>query len=155
MSRRGLLIALFLSLAVNLFALGAVAGGFVMAQRLREAPVAVGAARLGQPPLWAAARELSPENRRAYRQLIRGQASGLRPGLRETRRLRADAWSRLDGDRPEPAAAKAALAQARQLELRTRAEVEDRIVDFAAGLPADERAKLVQGLTNPQRPGRR
>ena len=62
MSRKTLLIVLFVSLAVNLFLVGGVIGGLVVGQRLR--PDRPPMARMNQP-VWAAAQTLDPEKAKA------------------------------------------------------------------------------------------
>ena len=149
MSRKGLIVALFVSLAVNLFAVGAVIGGLVVAKQMGEARERP---RGGGPPLWAAARELSPEHRAAYARLLRGQGATAGEGMMEAQRLRAEAWRGLAAERPDVRQVKEALSEARTRDLAVRTGVENRIVDFAAGLPAAERARLAEALAQaPQR----
>jgi uncharacterized membrane protein len=150
MSRRALAITLFVSLAVNLFVIGAVIGGLVVGQHLRAGRPVGG--RGGQP-LMVAADTLPPEHRRAYRQLLRSQAQEVGTELRQARAARAQAWTQLGQD-PVPAPAiKQALAEARAQEIAARSQIEGQIVDFAATLPAAERAQLAQGLAR-NAPGR-
>ena len=54
MSQRSLTIALFVSLAVNLFAIGGVVGGLVVGVRMSEGRAS--AMRPGPPPIFAAAK---------------------------------------------------------------------------------------------------
>lgn len=151
MSRKTLAILLFVSLALNVFMVGAVVGGLVVGQKFRADRPAM--ARGGQP-LWAAANTLPPEQRRAYRKLLRGEAGEVRDGMREARAARAQAWRQLGAEPFDPAATRASLGVARAREAQVRADVEGRIVDFAAGLPSAERARLAQGLADSQ-PSRR
>lgn len=144
MSRRTLAIILFISLAVNVFLIGAVVGGLVVGQRVHHQRPAM--ARGGQP-LWAAANQLPPEQRRAYRRLLRGEAGEVRAGMSEVRAARVEAWRGLAAG--DPAAVKQELNAVRAREMAIRSGVEERIVDFAAGLSPVERARLVEGLTRP------
>jgi len=144
MSRRTLAVILFISLAVNVFLIGAVVGGLVVGQRVHHQRPAM-MARGGQP-LWAAANELPPEQRRAYRRLLRGEAGEVRAGMLAVQAARAEAWRGLAAEPFDAAAAKRKLDMARVQETQVRAGVESRIIDFAAGLPPAERARLAAGL---------
>lgn len=148
MSRRTLLIVLFVSLAVNLFLVGAVAGGLVVGQKFR--------AERSQPmrmvqPVWRAGEVLPPEQARAYHEALRGHGLDVRQAMRQARTERLEAWRGL-GDEPfEPARVKARLAQVRNEEAGARGRVEDAIVDFAAGLSPAERRALAESLSRPAR----
>ncbi len=148
MSQRGLAIALFVSAALNLFAIGAVVGGFVIAERLHGMTPTP---RLGagqQQPLWRAADDLPAGHRAAYRGLLRDQALGVAQQVREARQARRRAWAGLMAEPFDATATTKSLADARTLEMQARGGVEQKIVEFAASLPADERAKLAQGLAH-------
>lgn len=146
MSRRTLLIVLFVSLAVNLFLVGALAGGLVIGQRMhgeRPPPMQRGMAQ----PLWRAGDALPPESAMAYRQALRGAGPELRDAMRSARAERAEAWKSLAAEPFDPAATKRRLADIRGREADARGRIEERIVDYAAGLPAADRAALARGLT--------
>lgn len=147
MTNRKLTVALFASAALNLFLVGAVVGG-VLGERHAQRSAAM-ESRRGGPPMWAAAQALSPEHREAYGLMLRDRAPGSAEDFREARRLRAQAWRGVAADTPNAAAAKAALARARQLDAAARGELEERVVDFAVGLPASERVKLAEQLAKP------
>ncbi len=144
MSSRGLAIALFISMALNLFAVGAVVGGFVIAQRMHS--VQPGRPGAQQQPLWAAADGLPAEHRQAYRALLRGQALGVAQQVRDARMARRRAWEGLTAEPFDPAGTAKNLADARNLEMQARGGVEEKIVQFAATLPQAERAELADGL---------
>jgi len=150
MSRRGLIIALFVSVAINLFALGVGAGGLLMAARMHD--MHSRGARPG-PMLWAAGDELPPGQRREFRRLLREEGQGLRPSLREARQLRRQAWASLGREPFDAAGARATLDRARALELESRGKVESRILDFAGQLGPEERGKLAEGLARAPGPG--
>ena len=153
MARRTLTIALIASAALNLFLVGAVVGG-LLAGRAEHRPATPKQGR-GGPPLWAAGQALSPEHREAYRHMLRNRAPGSAEDFRAARRLRAEAWQAIATEAPDAAAAKAALAQARQLDASARGELEGRVVDFALALPAAERVKLAAQLAKPPHRGER
>ena len=146
MSRRSLLIVLFVSLAVNLFLVGALAGGLVIGQRLRgdrTPPMQRGMAQ----PLWRAGDALPPERAQAYRQALSGAGPELRQAMRDARAERNEAWKSLGAEPFDAAGVKRRLAEVRGHEAEARGRIEERIVDYAAGLPAADRAALARGLT--------
>jgi uncharacterized membrane protein len=142
MGRRTLWIGLVVSLAVNLFLIGAVVGGLVIGSRLHAGRPGL---RPG-PPLWAAADSLSPERQGAYRQALHGEAGDVRGKMREARMVRRQAWLGLRADPFDAKATVSGLDHARALELDARGAVERRIVDFAVTLTPAERAQLADGL---------
>jgi uncharacterized membrane protein len=139
MTGRWTLVALSISAALNLFLLGAAAGVIALGVRMaHEKP----------PPRPGALREaaiaLSPGHRPAFFAVLRARNQASRPDADQMRDLRRGAWSSLAATPFDAAAAKAKLAQARDLDQQTRAKLEDAVIDFAATLPADERAALGQ-----------
>jgi uncharacterized membrane protein len=143
-SPRAMAIALFASVALNLFGIGAVVGGFVIAHRLHE--MTPQRAPVGQGPLWSAADALPPEHRDAYHDLLRGQALTVGQQVRQARQARRQAWAGLMTEPFDAKGTAKTLADARALEVQARGDVEQKIVEFAATLPAGERAQLAQGL---------
>lgn len=140
------------SLALNLFLVGAIVGGLVVGQRLRVhrmPPVGAG------PMLWTAARELPPEHRAAYREVLRGEGGEARRQLRAARDARAEAWSGLASEPFDAEAVRKQLAAAREQDSKARGALEDRIVAFAETLSAEDRARFVEGLARPPREGPR
>lgn len=147
MSRKTLIILLFASLAVNLFVLGGFAG--MTLTRMRPPPPPRFAE--GRPGLAAAAAALTPEQRTAWRQVLRDQAQTSAPKVRESRMTRRQAWMRLGEEPFDPAATAADLARSRALEQEARAAMDARMVAFAASLSAQERAAFGKAVA--QRPG--
>lgn len=150
MRPKPLLIVLFLSLAVNLFLMGAVVGGLVIGGRMKGPP------RMemrGGPPLWSAADALPPARRDAYRATLRAETRAAAASFRQARQARREAWSTLAAEPLDKAATLRALNQAHEQELSARATVEAKVVDFAAGLPPAERVALAKGLSQPPRRG--
>jgi uncharacterized membrane protein len=148
MSSRGLAIGLFVSVALNLFAIGAVVGGFVIAERLHGATLVRRPGMGQQQPLWAAADALPAAPRDAYRALLRDQALAVGMQVREARQARRRAWAGLMTEPFDASGTAKNLADARALEMQARGGVEQKIVEFAATLPANEREKLAQGLAH-------
>lgn len=145
MSRKTLLIALFASLALNLFLVGAVAGGLVVGQKVRaERPHM---AQRPNPPLWRAGDALPPDRAQAYRRALRDQSPEVREAMRAARAARMEAWRSIGQEPFDPAATKRRLAGIRAQEADARGQIEEDMIDFAAGLSPDERKVLAQGLT--------
>jgi uncharacterized membrane protein len=149
---RSLLIALFVSLAVNLFVLGALAGVYLFGPRLHHRPPEF---RGGGPAMMMAAAALPESERAAYQDALRAEASRVAPQVHEARRIRRAAWARLAADPLDAAAINADLARARALETQSRADVDTAVLGFAAKLPAADRARLSAALAEPPRHGRR
>lgn len=141
MSRRGLLIALIVSLAVNLFVLGGLAGAALMGLPMQRPP------QPGPPRLAVLGAALTPEQRPAWQATIRQAAENVGPKLRQARLLRDQAWRAMNEDKVDTQAVLAALSQSRGLEFQARSEMDRAVVGFTATLPVDERRKLGEALS--------
>lgn len=151
MSQRALYIALFVSLALNLFVLGAGAGVYLADQRARQAPPP-----RNLPPMMAAAAVLPQDQREAYRDALNLAAATVRPNMREARRLRHDAWIRLGADPLDTQGIVADLDKARTLQADAQGQVDRRIIDYAARMPPAQRKAMGAVLAEPpQRRGDR
>jgi uncharacterized membrane protein len=146
MSRRTLFILLFVSLALNLFIIGAGAGAFLLGERLhaRRGPEVRGA-----PPMFAAAQALPGDEAGAYRDALSAEALAVRPMLRQARAMRRDAWLKLGTDPLDAAGVVADLDKARALQAQAQSEVDKKIVDYAAHLSAADRARFAAALAQP------
>jgi uncharacterized membrane protein len=151
-SRRTLYILLFVSLALNLFVIGAAAGVYLFGPRMHGRPPEF---RGGGPAMIAAAAGLPDNQRAAYRDALRAEAQKVAPQLREARQVRRQAWTRLAADPADPTAISAELDRARTLEAAARADVDRTILEFAAKLPVADRARLGEALAQPPRRGGR
>ena len=137
--------ALFVSLALNVFVVGAFVGLHLAGGR----PAAPPADLRPRNPVAAAVRTLDPEQQAAWRAQMPAFAQSFGPKVREARQLTRQTMLSF-GDEPFDADAKlAALKQARGLEQEGRAEMDRRLVTFAATLPAADRAKFGQTLARP------
>ena len=153
MSRRSLLILLFVSLALNLFIVGAGVGAYLLGGHL---PGQGGSPRGGGPPMFAAAQALPGQEADAYRDTLSSEANAVRPTMRQARMLRHDAWLKLGAEPLDSAAIVADLDRARSLQARAQSEIDRKIVDFATHLPAADRVKFGEALSlPPQRHGGR
>jgi len=155
MSRKALLIALFASLVVNVFVLGAFAG---MALINLRPPPAERPARPGGPMgmgMGPAAGVLSPEQRQALRAAMRDGAANAPARFREARMIRRSAWTRLGADTVDTQAVLADLARARELDGEARADLDQRLVTFATQLPPQDRKRFTEALSQPRGFGQR
>jgi uncharacterized membrane protein len=139
MSGRWGKVLLAVSLVLNLFVIGAVAGVLIMRQQLL-------ARAASSDPVMRAADALPSPQREAFRAMIGVQIQALRPGLRDARLARRNAMARLQTEPFDRAGAGADLARARMDDQNARAAVEEAILNFAAQLPPDQRAAFGKGL---------
>ncbi|MGG7567949.1 periplasmic heavy metal sensor [Rhodovulum sp. DZ06] len=134
--------ALAASLCLNLLLLGGMAGAF-----LRHGPPGASpAAGLDAFTLHRMMHRLPDEQRDAARDLFRAHRpdfDALRPRWRETRAAVAAA---LGAEPFDPEALRDALRAARQAEVEGKGLLDQAMVEFAAGLPAETRAELVEEL---------
>lgn len=147
MKGRGLLIALIVSLAVNLFVLGGLAGAMMMGWGRQKPPPG------GPPRLAAAGAALTPAQREAWQTAIRQAAQTSGAKVQEARQLRREAWRGLSDETVDAQAMLAQLNRSRTLELQARSEMDRAVVGFAATLPAEERRKLADALSRARRGG--
>ncbi|OHB32658.1 MAG: hypothetical protein A2882_13515 [Phenylobacterium sp. RIFCSPHIGHO2_01_FULL_70_10] len=147
MSQRHLTIALFVSLALNLFAVGAIVGGLVVGARFSQHRQTL--IRPGPPPFWDAAQTLPAAQQEAFHRALRGDALEVRRKLMAAGEARREAWSELGADPFDPTAVRRDLARAQAMEMEARSIVEGRVVDFAGELSAEERDRLAGALSRP------
>ena len=139
MSGGGLKILLGVSLALNLFVIGAVAGVLLLRQQ------SLTRVERGDPVL-SAADALPPARRDAYRAMMTTTLKSLAPTLRDARLVRRDAMARIRTEPFDRAAVSADLARGRADDAAARGQVEEAILNFAATLPPDQRAIFGKGL---------
>ena len=136
-------ILLVVSLVLNVFLAGAVAGAFIVRGRLAEM---AGPPSPRGPGFGRGLQALAPEDRLAFREAMRGRAAAVEPILREARAARSQAVEEFAKPTFDKAAALAALARARENEAKARAQLEDGVVAFAADLPPEKREALGRSL---------
>lgn len=139
MSERSKRLLLAASLALNVFFIGAAAGGGYMWFQSGQG------FRAGQP-LASAAHYLTPEQRQAFRQALQAARRDGREDIQTGQASRALLAQLLDEPQIDRAAIDASLAATRAADIAARTRIETVIVDFAAQLSAADRAKLVDGL---------
>ena len=147
MSDRRLRVGLIVSVILNVFLIGGIAGGLAF-WRLNPQVQAVAPAGGAQPrrALRFAADGLAPEQRVAFLQTLRQVRRESLAQVREAqdhRRALVGLIGARDFDR---AAVMAALDGARAADVAVRTRLETAVVDYAAGLSPADRAVLVQGL---------
>lgn len=147
MSGRRLVIALLVSLAVNLFLIGLGVGAWALGPRLMQlTPVVVQGAGRPALPLWAVARSLSPQYRPAFNAVLRKALLGTAGDIRKARAIKRAAFDAMAGDTFDPVKTTADLDRARALEFGARQRIEHDILVHAATLPPEERANLGEAM---------
>ncbi|WP_293901559.1 periplasmic heavy metal sensor [Phenylobacterium sp.] len=137
--------ALFVSMALNVFVVGAfvgvhLAGGKLPAQAAQPRP---------RNPVAAAVRELTPDEQAAWRAQMPSFAQTYGPKVREARQLVRQSMLGFGDPAFDPTATLANLQRARAVEQASRAELDRRLVTFAATLPAADRARFGEALARP------
>jgi uncharacterized membrane protein len=148
MRPRWLIVGLIVSVALNLFLVGVGAG--IVALGLRIANDS-GAARPGAY-FWATQAMAQPA-RGDVRQSLAALRDQVRADVDRSRTLRIQGWNGLAAAKPDTVAIKQALAQGRQMDLATRAKVEERVVDQIAALPPADRTAFAAGMRRALAPG--
>lgn len=143
MSRR-MQILLAVSLALNVFALGAIVSRAVMHSRAEA--VATADSGFGGGRLRQAAMQLEPQYRQALRRALGETMRDLREQGVAAREARIEAVRLLAADPLDRAALDAALARARTAEQAIRAGIEASVVAYATNLPPDQRIVLSEAL---------
>ncbi|HEY3800842.1 MAG TPA: periplasmic heavy metal sensor [Caulobacteraceae bacterium] len=138
MRPRWLIVGLVISVALNLFLLGAGAAVFALARRVASEP------RLGA--LAIATQGLSQPNRHDFRLMLRQTRDSVSAQTAQSRNLRLAAYGALAGAKPDAVAIKAQLAQSRQIDIGVRQQVEEKVVDYTLTLPAADRASFANGM---------
>jgi uncharacterized membrane protein len=138
-------LGLIASIILNLFLAAALIAGY--------ASLRTGKRMLNAGSLRIAGAELPASERRPFRQALRQTRQAMRPTIVVSRTAKAQAAALLRQDAVDQAAVLAALDRARAADMAVRAAVERRAVAFAAGLPADDRAKLAQAMERRARRG--
>ena len=155
---RGLTIAVAISLALNLFILGAGATLLTLRADLVRAPVAAPAAVAAGSPTAAAApapaannpaavlRDLSLDDREALTAALGVRQPKLVPLRKAAREARIQAADLLSASKVDRVALSAAMARARNAELSARAETEEAVIDVAVGLGQTDRTAIAEAI---------
>lgn len=140
MTSRGLKIAFGVSLALNLFLLGAAVGGGLIAWKHWKDRPGRG------PALYEAARALPAEEQEALRRSMRAVAMKARPDFMQAREARHEAARLAAAPTFDRAAVAAQLERSREAEIRGRVVMEAGVLDVMAGLKPEGRAQLAPAL---------
>lgn len=138
------------SVLLNVFLLGAIAGGawrWVAAHGTLHSLMQMETARPGpRVALRFATDDLSPERREQFVEALRAARREGRADAREAREDRRAVLDLLAAPTLDRAALDAALARTRAADSALRAKVESGVADYAATLTPDERLKFAEGL---------
>lgn len=132
-------IALIVSVALNLFLGGILAGGWVLhdePERVRG--FAVAGMRFSR-------QDLAPESRTLVRRLWEESREEIRPRFRDVRDARREVREIATAETVDRAALEAALASLRERSIALQAATQELMVTIAERLPAAERKKLFSG----------
>ncbi|HEX3920333.1 MAG TPA: periplasmic heavy metal sensor [Caulobacteraceae bacterium] len=146
MRRPWLVIGLVVSLALNLFLIGAAAGIIALGSRLAK-----DGARPAAALFWAT-QDLPEPQRRDMRLMLRATRATVLADTNRSLALRGQAWAALADPTPDLAAIKDKLSQSRQIDIAVRTTVEEKIVDYAAQLSPANRALFSAGMRRGLRP---
>ncbi|RQR38071.1 hypothetical protein DIE23_03945 [Burkholderia sp. Bp9143] len=145
MSERGWKFILVGSVVLNVFMLGAIGGGAYQWFSTHRDPHGTGM-RGQRTALRFAADELSDARQQEFTAALKAARKDGRDFAREGRDGRITVLDLLAAPQLDRAAIDAALDRTRAADSALRGQVERSVVDFAATLTPDERAKFVDGL---------
>ena len=140
MSRQAIKIALTISLVLNVFILGAIAGAWLWRPTLA-------AVQPRDSGLAAAGQALPPEVRQAFRETLANARRDAQPDSQAAREARGKLANLLNQTQLDRAAVDEALNATRTADARVRARMEAAVIDFAVGLDPKNRAVLIGGLS--------
>jgi uncharacterized membrane protein len=146
MRRPWLIIGLVVSVALNLFLIGAAAGIIALGSRLAK-----DGARPAATLFWAT-QDLPEPERHDMRAMLRATRATVLADTNRSLSLRDAAWAGLTDPKPDVAAIKDKLTQGRQIDIAVRTTVEEKIVDYAAQLSPADRALFSAGMRRGLRP---
>ncbi|PQA87267.1 periplasmic heavy metal sensor [Hyphococcus luteus] len=159
---RGVAIALgallFISLGLNVFALGHLSGRMIAGRHAGPPPHSEGHRPRGgfEDPLkiMRYAEELSPELRQQFRESFRAQLPQMREEYRKMHQLRGDLSGLMSAEEWDGAAIDAKLEEIRAVEDRQQKAFIDAFIGVFEALPAEERKALIDAA-NEKRAERR
>ncbi|MBG7615420.1 periplasmic heavy metal sensor [Brevundimonas sp. BAL450] len=141
MSNRALMIALAVSLALNLFAVAAGVTAWVSREAAEDRVEEVRSSR-ERMPLMAVIDTIDPDRRGPVRAELRAAALSAKPDFQEAREARRQAIALTESEDFDPAAVSALLEQSRASELRGRARLEVEAVRILSELSPEDRARM-------------
>ena len=133
---------LLVSVLLNVFLIGGVAGGLYHWMASATPTEAV----VNQHGLRQAMLKLPPEQRKELRQLLRHNRADSQPLIMAGREARMGVIKQLEAPTLDRDALVTELARAREADTSLRALVDATLAQFASTLPQDERQRLVEAL---------
>ncbi|MBI0331290.1 periplasmic heavy metal sensor [Burkholderia plantarii] len=143
MNGRAPTLLLAASVVLNVFLLGAIAGG---AYQWYARQHGAGGAHGPKVALRFAAEALPAERQHQFTEALKAARRDARVYAREGREGRRDVLDLLAMPQLDRPALDEALARTREADMRLRAQVEGSVADFAASLTPEERQRFVDGL---------
>ncbi len=137
-----------ISLAVNLFLGGLVAGKF-----LRPGPPPPG--DFGRIALFRGSRDMDPQTRKIVDQVRDRHRDGIRSSIWASRKAREAAIDALCADDFDEAGARRAFGEFRERSERARSEMHEALIEVAGAMTPDQRVSLREALTRRDKHGRR
>ncbi|MEM8772615.1 MAG: periplasmic heavy metal sensor [Pseudomonadota bacterium] len=141
---RGLMIALFASLGLNVFAIGVLSGKMFSGPSASAPPVGV---TEGLPPpnrILRHAAALPPESRKLFRDAFRDELPALRGNYREMRQLRAEMRALAAADDWDSAAIAKKMAEIREVQTRQQQAFDAALLAGLEVLPTEDRQMLAR-----------
>ncbi|MFN3814667.1 MAG: periplasmic heavy metal sensor [Brevundimonas sp.] len=136
------MIALAVSLAVNVFAVAAGVAAYVNQTAAEERIERSRGDRTPRVPLMEVIDTLDPSSRDQVRETLRQAALAARPDFQESREARRGAVAMAESQSFDAAAVSALLEQSRASELRGRARLESEAVRMLSELNPEDRARM-------------
>ena len=149
------IVALGVSVAINVFALTVGATVWVRQEQLEDRIDAHRRHARERPPIMTVVEGLDPEVRDRVRGALRASALEVRPDFEEARAKRREAIELARSPDFDPDEARRLLEESRAAELRGRARLESDAVGVLETLQPDDRAALAEILTRRGRSGAR
>ena len=136
------------SLALNLFGLGALAGGGFMYVRATQerGEASSSPSAITTESLWGLSRKLTPEHRAALQAFLRKSGDDLAEPVHRVRTVRRHAADAISAPTYDAVAVSAALTETQAGEQGLRVELSKGLVPLLAGFSADERRLLADAM---------
>ncbi len=136
---------LIASLILNLFLIGAIAGG---SYKLLWSNQASQTGKPGQSTLRFAADNLSNEQQHLFKKTLRKARREAKPLLEASKQARVEVLNQISEPNFDRVEILAALARTREADSAVRIHIEESLLNFAQTLSADDRQKLADGLAS-------
>ncbi len=141
---RGITIALLLSLALNVFAIGFVSGRFLTSDHPSPEPAPIHHRTDNPMSIMRHAKDLPPESREAFRNTIRAEIPKLRAQQRRIRGLQRAYYKTLLAEEWDREAVETALHNLQEARDQGRAQIDNAFLDALESLEPEERILLLK-----------